>query len=144
MVLAVTDPDSPEAVNGDRIKVKLYKHQNNNIVLIKVLENKIDSALAPEFKKELLATVFQETPNMIIDLVNVDYMDSSGLGSLLFGHRQAGRNNGTMVLIKPRHRVKKLIDIAQLTRVLQICDSEEDAIKLIQGELDGCSKKTDG
>ena len=112
--------------------MRLYKHQNNNIVLIQALENRVDSNLAPDFKKELLASIVQDSPNVIVDLQNVDYMDSSGLGALLFGHRQANHNKGMFVLINLQDQVEKLIKIAQLTRILQICDSQEQAIRLIQ------------
>ncbi len=112
--------------------MRLYKHQDNNIVLVQALETRVDSNLAPDFKKELLASIVQDSPNIIIDLQNVEYMDSSGLGALLFGHRQAIHNKGIFVIINLKKQVKKLIEIAQLTRVLNICESEKQAIQIIK------------
>lgn len=112
--------------------VNLEKQSKEGFVVIQVKEDKLDSSLAPEFKKELLATAVQDSPNIIIDVSRVGYMDSSGLGSLLFAHRQAIQNGGNFVIIKPNAKIKKLIDIAQLSRVLFLCDSESDAVHLIQ------------
>lgn len=122
--------------------MNLNKHSNDRFVVIEVLEDKLDSNLAPEFKKEVLATAVQESPNIIIDVSRVGYMDSSGLGSLLFAHRQSIQNGGNFVIIKPNAKIKKLIDIAQLTRVLYLCDSESDAVSFIH-EMENGSTKND-
>lgn len=100
----------------------------NNVVICKILETRIDTRIVPEFKKELLALIVQESPNLIIDLASVTYIDSSGLGALLFGRRQAKRFLGDLVIINPGPKIKKLIEIAHLPRTLVIYDTTEEAI----------------
>lgn len=108
--------------------MKFEKVTNDDVVILRILESKVDSNMAPGLKKELLGHIVQDSPNMIIDLNAVEYMDSSGLGALLFGRRQAERFLGNFVIINPSPRVLKLIDIAHLTQTLTIFDSEEEAI----------------
>ena len=107
--------------------MKFEKVVKDDIIILRILEPRVDSNMAPEFKKELLGHIVQDSPNMIIDLHAVEYMDSSGLGALLFGRRQADRFLGKLVVISPSARVQKLIDIAHLTQALTILDSEEEA-----------------
>ena len=71
---------------------------------------------------------------IILDLSAVKDVDSSGLSAFLFGNRQALARGGGLLLVKANEKVQSLIRIAQLTRVLQLFDSVEEAMKAIQGE----------
>ena len=108
--------------------MKFEKVVKDDIIILRILEPRVDSNMAPEFKKELLGHIVQDSPNMIIDLHEVEYMDSSGLGALLFGRRQADRFLGSLVVIRLTPRVQKLIDIAHLTQALTIFKTEDEAI----------------
>ncbi len=107
--------------------MKYEKIVKDDIIILKILENHVDSKMAPELKKEFLAIIVQDTPNIIVDLSEISYMDSSGLGTLLFGRRQAERFQGRLVIAHPGPKVKKLIEIAHLTQTLMIFDSLKDA-----------------
>ena len=99
--------------------MKFEKLQKEGVVIFRVKEKKIDSSLAPELKKELLTAVVHDTPKLIVDMASVSYVDSSGLGALLFGVRQANRYNGNLVILNIQPKVKKLIDIAHLSHELK-------------------------
>jgi len=114
--------------------MKLEKIVKKEVVIIKVLEDRVDSKITPEFKKELLAHIVQNSPNVIIDLAGVDYMDSSGLGALLFGKRQSERFLGNLVVINPSPKVQRLVDIAHLNQTLLIFNSEKEAIDSFKKE----------
>ena len=114
--------------------MKYEKVVKKNHVLIKILERRIDSTLTPEFKKNLLAHIVQDSPNIIIDLSDIDYMDSSGLGALLFGKRQAERFLGNLVIINPGPKVQKLIEIARLSQTLLVFETERKAINSFNKE----------
>ena len=63
------------------------------------------------------------------DLKKVEYVDSSGLGALLFGHRQAQAHSGKMKLIHVNPRVNTLIQIAKLQDILERYEDEAVAIR---------------
>lgn len=110
--------------------MKYEKTVKDNLIILKILETRIDSKMAPELKKEFLAVIVQDTPNIIIDLSAISYMDSSGLGTLLFARRQAERFQGKFVIANPGPKVQKLIEIAHLTQTLMIFNSLDEAIKV--------------
>ena len=98
---------------------------------IKVENEKLDSTLAPELKSELLALQTQGVQNVIVDLSDVKYIDSSGLSSLLVGNRVINENGGTFILAAVSDHVMKLISISQLDKVLSIVPTVEEAVDAV-------------
>ncbi|AZQ62660.1 anti-sigma factor antagonist [Flammeovirga pectinis] len=91
-------------------------------------EEKLDSLKAPQLKAEIV-TMFQSgTENLIIDLSNVKYVDSSGLSSILVANRLAGEVNGRLVLAGLNEHVMKLIKISKLETVLNLLPTVQEAI----------------
>jgi len=115
-------------------RMRFEKIQKEGVVIFRVKEKKIDSPLAPALKKELLAAVVHDSPNLVVDMSAVSYVDSSGLGALLFGLRQANRYQGSLVVLNPQPRVQKLIEIAHLSRALIIYGDEQEAISALRAE----------
>jgi anti-sigma B factor antagonist len=69
--------------------------------------------------------------NIIFDLSQVKFADSSGLSSLLVGHRLCKNAAGTFILTGLNDAVARLITISQLDNVLSIVPSPEEAIDLV-------------
>ena len=66
--------------------------------------------------------------NIILDLTETRYCDSSGLSSVLVANRLCKNDNGTLVLVGLQPSVRKLITISQLESVLQIVPTVSEAI----------------
>lgn len=98
---------------------------------IKFNQEKLDSTIAPELKSEFLAIADQGVPNIIVDLSEVKYIDSSGLSALLVGNRIFGEINGAFILTGVSDHAMKLITISQLDKVLTILLSVEEAVDAI-------------
>jgi len=99
--------------------------ENCSIILSKV--DKLDATNASELKGELVLLNKQGVNNMIIDLTQTKYCDSSGLSSILIANRLCKDSSGVFILCGLQPSVSKLIAIAQLDRVLTITDSRQDA-----------------
>ena len=108
--------------------------------LISLNEDKLDSSLAPHLKTELITLHAECVPNVILDLKDVRYTDSSGLSSLLVGNRTFQQDGGLFVLTNLSEHTMKLIKISQLDGVLNILPTVDEAIDAvifndIEGEL---------
>ena len=90
---------------------------------------RLDTTLAPDLKTKLLGLAEQDEPQILIDLKEVEYADSSGLGAILFGIRRARDNGGTCKLVNLNNRVLSLIRIAKLDHVIEAFDDEKEALK---------------
>ncbi len=112
------------------MEFKIDKFENHT--LIKVLEEKLDTHIAPTLKSELVLVSGNGEKNIILDLGNCRYCDSSGLSAILVANRLCKNANGTFVLTGLNDAVERLITISQLDTVLNISNSLEEAVALIK------------
>jgi len=96
--------------------------------ILRIHEERLDSKIAPELKTQFLSMIQPKTSKIIVDLEKVNYVDSSGLGALLFGYRQVRDHDGIFKLLKANNRVLDLIRIAHLEEVLVNYNDETKAI----------------
>lgn len=111
------------------MKFTVDKHEK--YVLIKLNEYKLNSLISPQLKSELILCNSEGQRNIILDLSNVKYSDSSGLSSLLVGHRICKNADGTFILTRINENIARLIAISQLENILNIVGTVDEAIDLI-------------
>ena len=112
------------------MEFKIDKFEDHT--LIKVLEEKLDTHIAPTLKSELVLVSGNGEKNIVLDLENCRYCDSSGLSAILVANRLCKNSSGTFVLAGLNDAVERLITISQLDTVLNIADSVEEAEKMIK------------
>lgn len=111
------------------MEFKISKLENHS--LIEVLEEKLDTNIAPTLKSELVLISGNGERNIILDLSNCRYCDSSGLSAILVANRLCKNANGTFVLTGLTDAVERLITISQLDTVLNIAYSKNEAVEII-------------
>ena len=99
--------------------------------LLRLHEEKLDSSVAPSLKSELITLHAEGIRNIILDLTEVKYTDSSGLSALLVGNRILQEDGGVFVLASLSDHTMKLIKISQLDSVLNIVPSVEEAVDAV-------------
>jgi anti-anti-sigma factor len=111
--------------------MKFFIDRQEKYCLLALLEEKLNSLNATQFKTELVTLHAEGVRNMILDLSKVNFVDSSGLSSLLVGNRVCKQANGTFVIAGANDNVMKLIKISQLDSILQIVPTPSEAIDLV-------------
>ena len=111
------------------MKFTLDKHEK--YVLVKLNESKINSLITPQLKSELILINAEGQRNIILDLSQVKFADSSGLSSLLVGHRLCKNAEGSFIMVNLNDAVARLVTISQLDTVLTIVPTVDEAIDLI-------------
>jgi len=99
--------------------------------LLRLHEEKMDSSIAPSLKSELVTLHAEGARNIILDLSEVKYTDSSGLSALLVGNRIFQEEGGIFVLACLSDHTMKLIRISQLDSVLNIVPTVEESIDAV-------------
>lgn len=99
--------------------------------MLKLHEEKLDSSVAPGLKSELITLHAEGSRNIILDLGEVKYTDSSGLSALLVGNRIVQEDGGIFVLSALSEHTMKLIKISQLDSVLNILPTVEEAVDTV-------------
>jgi anti-sigma B factor antagonist len=69
-----------------------------------------------------------------VDLGNVRYMNSSGLGVLITLLTKVKKKEGEVVVVNPSEQVKKLLQITKLNDVFKSFDTEEEAIQALKSK----------
>ena len=100
--------------------------------IIRLHEEKMDSAIAPKLKSELITLHAEGIFNVILDLSEVKYTDSSGLSAMLVGNRIMQQEGGKFVLSGLSEHTSKLIKISQLDSVLNIVSTVEEGVDKIK------------
>ena len=111
------------------MEFKIEKLQN--YTLIQVLEEKLDTHIAPTLKSELVLVSGNGEKNIVLDLSKCRYCDSSGLSAILVANRLCKNANGTFVLTGLNDAVERLITISQLDTVLNITSTVEEGTRMI-------------
>jgi len=101
---------------------------------IEVLVDKLDTHIAPSLKSELVLIAGNGEKNIILDLSNCRYCDSSGLSAILVANRLCKNANGTFVLSGLQTAVERLLTISQLDTVLNITNTVDEAAEVIKKE----------
>ncbi|GAB3204152.1 MULTISPECIES: STAS domain-containing protein [Pontibacter] len=102
--------------------------KKENYTTITIDEKKLDTSIAPDLKSEFVKLNAEGITNLILDLNNVKYTDSSGLSSILIANRLCNSSNGLLILTGLQDHVMKLITISKLESVLNILPTVEEAI----------------
>jgi anti-sigma B factor antagonist len=99
--------------------------------MLRLNEDKLDSHVAPQLKSEMVTLHAEGVRNIILDLSEVKYTDSSGLSALLVGNRILQEDNGIFILTRLSDHTMKLIKISQLDSVLHILPTVEEGIDAV-------------
>jgi len=106
-----------------------FAHEKTeHYTILRVLAEKLDGQIAPDLKSELLLLNKDGVANVILDLSQTRYCDSSGLSSVLVGNRLCKNDNGSLILVGLQPSIRKLITISQLDPVLQMVPTVAEAI----------------
>jgi len=101
--------------------------------IFKLNEKRFDASIAGFVKGEFTILLHTEdVKKLIIDLSEVDYCDSSGLSAILLAFRILQSSEGHIRIASPTKNVKTLIEISQLNRVLQVCNTVNEALKELE------------
>jgi anti-anti-sigma factor len=113
--------------------------------LLRLHEEKLDSSVAPSLKSELITLHAEGVKNIILDLSEVKYTDSSGLSALLVGNRIVQEEGGIFILTCLSEHTMKIIKISQLDSVLNILPTVEEGVdSVFMHEIEKDLKDTDG
>jgi anti-sigma B factor antagonist len=70
--------------------------------------------------------------HILLDLEQVDYLDSAGLGELVRSHVTVRGHGGTLKLVRPSAGVLRLLQITRLDRVFEIVADQGAALRALQ------------
>lgn len=109
--------------------IKLKK--NNNVYVIE-LDGELDLYNAYKIKTLYTKMAEKGINSIILDLENLDYLDSSGLGSIIYIFSDMKSHNGKLSLCHLNGTPKSLIQMTHLDRFFLIGDTIEECVEQVK------------
>jgi anti-sigma B factor antagonist len=108
--------------------MNLHMEEHGAVMLLVVKEERLDAHNSGDLKAQMLK-LFEEGKNsLVIDLQAVRFVDSSGLGALVSGFKNASSRNGNLKLSGLQLQVKSMFELTRLHRVFEIFSDVEEAL----------------
>lgn len=92
------------------------------------VKGEVDLFTAPKFREHVVALVEKDQRKIAVNLEDVEFMDSTGLGVLVGVLRRLKERDGELALLGPQGSVLRVLTVTGLNRVFPIYDSLEQAI----------------
>jgi anti-sigma B factor antagonist len=99
-----------------------------NITLITVPGTTLDAGSAKAFKTAILPALLPEA-KVILDLSELKFVDSSGLGAMLSSLRQLNGIGGDLKLCGMNKSIRSLFELVRMHRVFEIYNTRDEAIR---------------
>ena len=99
--------------------MKVYFKEDNDI-LRGFVEGEIDAYTAPQLREGLEVVEVQQGANIEVDLTNVNYIDSTGLGVFVSFYKRVQREGGDVRLVGLSERIQRLFEITGLSELMNI------------------------
>jgi anti-anti-sigma factor len=114
------------------MKFTLDKKETHTTLALE--EDNLNSLIAPDLKSEFVFLRNEGVRNLIFDMSQVKYVDSSGLSAILTANRLWG-GYGAFILTGVQHpAVQKLIEISKLSSILTIMPTMTEAVEYVMME----------
>jgi anti-sigma B factor antagonist len=108
--------------------VQIHEHVVGDITIVDITGNLVAQSGDVALKDKVRSLIQQGRKRIVIDLGNVPYMDSSGLGELVHVYATTKNAGGTLKLLRVTKRLKDLLTITKLLTVFDAYDDEASAV----------------
>ena len=108
--------------------MKLSAREQEGIVILEPKGKIMGGPDASLLHDKLYEFIEQNKKNVVIDLSQVEWMNSTGLGILISGYTTLRNNDGTLKLASVTDKIQSLLTITKLVTVFEAYDSVEEAL----------------
>jgi stage II sporulation protein AA (anti-sigma F factor antagonist) len=117
-------------IQGNTSTEEVYAtHTENNCNVIDVQIDSFDHRYIETFKSAINRCLVGEQKNVVLNLKAVNFMDSAGLGIVLYGHRACKQVGGQLIVCEATGYVNKLFSLTGVAKAVQLFSRLEDAIQ---------------
>src|SRR5262245_45444825 len=109
--------------------MKIVERQNGHVTVLdlhgKIVMGEGDDAL----REAVTRLVDGKKEKILLNLGDVPYVDSAGLGEIVRCYTTVSRKGGRLKLVNLTKKIKDLLAITKLLTVFEVYESEEEAIR---------------
>jgi anti-sigma B factor antagonist len=108
-----------------QFRLEVQKRDRTTVIAI---SGELDLASSPALQKELARAESSDATLLIIDLRQLDFMDSTGLSVLVRAHQRADEQGRQLAMVKGPQQVQRLLSLTGVAERLTVVDSPEELL----------------
>lgn len=109
--------------------MQLKMTEKDDAVILAVEDERMDAHNSGNLKEKMLQLFDEGKYHLVIDLSAVRFIDSSGLGALVSGFKNASARDGSLRLCCLQPQVRSMFELTRLHRVFEIFATLDDALE---------------
>lgn len=113
--------------------MKFDERQEQQAIIIRPLEQRLDSYVAEEFKAHMKNLIHNGHHQVVLDLGDVEFVDSNGLGAIIATMIALGPQ-GRLMVCAPHERVLALFRLSRMDRVISVVADPDEALRAMSRE----------
>jgi len=106
--------------------MEIQKDTMENVTVFR-LKGRLDASSSKQIKENVKTQLEAGVKDLIFDMKGVDFIDSTGLGSLVAALRSVNKEGGEIKISGLQERVRVIFELTRLHRIFDIFDSSIDA-----------------
>jgi stage II sporulation protein AA (anti-sigma F factor antagonist) len=111
--------------------VEVTEHGSSIVVEI---SGELDLFTAPAFRERVDRALSADGPrNLVLELSQLSFVDSSGLGAILGRYKVVTQLGGRMILVCPQPQVQRIFALSGLFKIMDPAQNVDQALQMVQG-----------
>jgi len=116
-------------VSKNELEIMISKDGETDVVL---LDGPVDSATIETLKNKLDPLCNRPGAKVLVDCAHLTYLNSRAIGLLVKYHRSLAVSRGRLAFCSLNSKLVRTLELLQLGKALQICDSRDHAMELMK------------
>lgn len=114
---------------GMRMDQKTYTTHDGNTIIVLIPVGRLDITTAWQFRLSLQECISKQSRHVVVNLGQVNFIDSSGLTSLVAGMRDADKVRGSFRICSVHPEARLVFEVTMMDSVFEIFNTEEEALE---------------
>ncbi|MGP1383825.1 MAG: STAS domain-containing protein [Thainema sp.] len=124
-------------VNSANMEQRTHTTEDGKTVIILTPTGRLDITTAWQFRLKLQECISRVSPHVVVNLGQVNFIDSSGLTSLVAGMRDADKVKGSFRICNVHPEAKLVFEVTMMDSVFEIFETEEEALEGVPRDIAG-------
>ena len=114
---------------GMHMDQKTYRTHDGNTIIVLTPVGRLDITTAWQFRLSLQECISKQSRHVVVNLGQVNFIDSSGLTSLVAGMRDADKVRGSFRICSVHPEARLVFEVTMMDSVFEIFNTEEEALE---------------
>lgn len=113
--------------------MQLDQRTVDHALIVTPLEDRLDARIAADFKERMIELIASGHTKIVLDLSQIEFIDSSGLGAIVSSLKRMG-GQGELVVCGLQETTMTLFKLTRMDRVFQVFESEQQAVSALSDD----------